>query len=121
MVEPMAETSATVEPEMPEKMYSATTTAIESPAADPSHQHLGQPDEADGDAARLHERAGEDEERDGEEDERIHTLEGLLDDDGEGILAGPDEPEEAREPDDEGDGDAEEEQDDEREGDEQNH
>ncbi len=27
----MAETSATVEPEMPEKMYSATTTAIERP------------------------------------------------------------------------------------------
>ncbi len=31
MVEPMADTSATVEPEIPEKMYSATTTAIESP------------------------------------------------------------------------------------------
>ena len=31
IVEPIAETSATVEPEMPEKMYSATTTAIESP------------------------------------------------------------------------------------------
>ncbi len=31
MVEPMAETSATVEPEIPEKMYSATTTAMESP------------------------------------------------------------------------------------------
>ena len=31
MVEPMAETSATVEPEIPEKMYSATTTAIERP------------------------------------------------------------------------------------------
>ena len=47
MVEPMAETSATVEPEMPEKMYSATTTAMREPAADPAHQHLGQPDEAD--------------------------------------------------------------------------
>src|SRR5687767_8815344 len=31
IVEPMAETSATVEPEMPEKMYSATTTAIDRP------------------------------------------------------------------------------------------
>src|SRR5262249_36511085 len=31
IVEPMAETSATVEPEMPEKMYSATTTAMLSP------------------------------------------------------------------------------------------
>ena len=31
MVAPMAETSATVEPEMPEKMYSATTTAIARP------------------------------------------------------------------------------------------
>jgi hypothetical protein len=31
MVDPMAETSATVEPEMPEKMYSATTTAMERP------------------------------------------------------------------------------------------
>ena len=31
MVEPMADTSATVEPEIPEKMYSATTTAIDSP------------------------------------------------------------------------------------------
>src|SRR5688572_9437032 len=31
MVEPMADTSATVEPEMPEKIYSATTTAIDRP------------------------------------------------------------------------------------------
>ncbi len=31
MVEPIAETSATVEPEIPEKMYSATTTAMERP------------------------------------------------------------------------------------------
>ena len=31
MVAPMAETSAMVEPEMPEKMYSATTTAIARP------------------------------------------------------------------------------------------
>src|SRR5512137_3009973 len=31
IVAPMAETSAMVEPEMPEKMYSAITTAIASP------------------------------------------------------------------------------------------
>ena len=31
MVAPMAETSAMVEPEMPEKMYSAITTAIARP------------------------------------------------------------------------------------------
>jgi hypothetical protein len=91
------------------------------PAADPAHHHLRQPHQADGDAARLHESAGEDEERDGEEDEGVHALEDLLHDHGERILPRPEQPEEPRQPDDEGDGDAEQEQDDEGEGNEEDH
>jgi hypothetical protein len=48
------------------------------PAADPAHQRLGETHEPHRDASRLHKRAGQDEQRDGEQHERVHTLERLL-------------------------------------------
>jgi len=53
-MDPIAETSAGVEPEMPEKMYSATHDHHRQPAANPAHQHGGQVDQPGGDAARVH-------------------------------------------------------------------
>ena len=53
-------------------------------------------DEADCDAAGLHQHAGEDEQRDRQQHERIHRLVDLLHDDDERKLAAPDEPGEPR-------------------------
>ena len=66
-MEPMADTSAMVEPEMPEKKYSASTTDMPSPPAHPAHQSAGEVDERVGHPAALHELPGEDERRDGQE------------------------------------------------------
>jgi hypothetical protein len=97
MVAPMAETSAMVEPEMPEKMY----------AADPADQRLREAHQAHRDAAGLHQHAGEDEQRDRQQHERVHRLVDLLHDDDHREFAAPRQPGEARRADGEGDRHAE--------------
>src|SRR5712664_1254668 len=59
------------------------------PAADPAHQRLREAHQADGDAAGLHQHAGEDEKRDREQHERVHRLVHLLRDDDERELTAP--------------------------------
>src|SRR5215470_4226540 len=103
------------------RMQGGTRMPMAEAAADPAHEHLGEPDEADGDAARLHQRARQDEERDGEQHEGVHALEGLLHDHGQRVLPGPQEPEEAGDADDEGHRHAEQEEREEGDGDEGDH
>ena len=75
IIAPMAETSATVEPETPENMISPTTVVIPKPAPDPSHHGPGEVDQAVADAAPFHENAGKDEGRDGQQDPGLDALE----------------------------------------------
>src|SRR3989304_5800605 len=109
-MDPTAETSAAVEPDRPEKRYSTTTTTIASPprihptrTRASATRRAGAPPApprpppagpgggrggADGDPAGLHERASQDVEGDGEEDERVDTGGHLVGHDKKGDVAG---------------------------------
>ena len=73
----MAETSAAVEPEMPEKRISATTTTIARPPRTFPTIAIARSTMRSEIPPDLHQRAGQDEERDGEQHERVDAAEDL--------------------------------------------
>ena len=60
-----------VEPEIPEKRYSAATVVMPSPALHPTHQRPGQVDQLVRHSASLHQVPGEDEARNGQQHEAV--------------------------------------------------
>ena len=68
-IEPSAATSATAEPEISAKNMRRADRHVREPAAHPAEQRRGEGDQPLRDARRVHDRAGEDEQRDREQRE----------------------------------------------------
>ena len=83
----MADTSAAVEPEMPEKRTSATTTTMARPPRTWPTIAMARSTIRSEIAPGLHERAGQDEERNGQKDERVDAAQELDGQDGQADAA----------------------------------
>ena len=73
----IAETSAAVDPEMPEKRYLGDDRDHRETTADAAHDRDREIDDALGDAAGFHQGAGEDEQRDRQQHEGVDAAEQL--------------------------------------------
>ena len=63
-----------------------TTVTMDNPLPDPPHQGRREIDQAPGDSARVHQGAGQDEERDGQQGVFVRAPENSLGNDGEGNI-----------------------------------